>query len=87
MINTDMTNNFVITIFKIFYAFKNKEISYSKAATLVNGYVSDKIRQIKPIEIIGGKTNNCCPVYINPPIKLDNQHERNKESKRKYYEK
>ena len=44
MINIDMANHFVITIFKIFYAFKNKEISYSTASILVNQYISAKIQ-------------------------------------------
>ena len=84
MINIDMANNFVITIFKIFYAFKNKEISYSTAAILVNGYISEKIQQIEIIEKIPIIS---CNIYTAPTIKPNNQHERNKESKRRYYEK
>jgi hypothetical protein len=87
MINIDMANNFVITIFKIFYAFKNKEISYSTAAILVNQYISGKIQQIEIIEHIEKIPSRECNIYIAPPIKPNNQHERNKESKRKYYEK
>ena len=87
MINIDMANNFVITIFKIFYVFKNKEISYSTAAILVNQYISDKIQQIEIIEHIVKIPSRECNIYIAPPIKPNNKHERNKESKRKYYEK
>ena len=86
MINIDMANNFVITIFKIFYVFKNKEISYSTAAILVNQYISDKIQQIEIIEHIEKIPSRECNIYIAPTIKLT-QHERNKASKRKYYEK
>jgi hypothetical protein len=82
MINIDMANHFVITIFKIFYVFKNKEISYSTAAILVNQYISAKIQQIEIIEKIPSRE---CNIYIAPPIKPNTQHERNKE--RKYYEK
>ena len=87
MINIDMANNFVITVFKIFYAFKNKEISYSTAAILVNQYISAKIQQIEIIEPIEKIPSRECNIYIAPPIKPNTQHERNKESKRKYYEK
>ena len=68
MINIDMANNFVITIFKIFYAFKNKEISYSIAAILVNQYISDKIQQIEIIEHIEKIPSRECNIYIAPPI-------------------
>ena len=87
MVNIDMANHFVITIFKIFYAFKNKEISYLTASILVNQYISDKIQQIEIIEHIEKIPSRECNIYIAPPIKPNTQHERNKESKRKYYEK
>ena len=86
MVNIDMANHFVITIFKIFYAFKNKVISYLTASILVNQYISEKIQQIEIIEHIEKIPSRECNIYIAPIIKLT-QHERNKESKRKYYEK
>ncbi len=82
MINIDTANNFVIIIFKILYAFKNKEISYSTGSIYVNQYISDKIQQIEIMEHIVKIPSRECNIYIAPPIKLNTQHELMKEIKK-----